>query len=144
MSISAYYSGEGSSCPSLYIWNGTSYVYVAEVSNHGWLGYINYINEDGSIVFWRNDPWDYLKLDKSQLQLKNNIYYDLKKYQLAIKDYQKSISLRPNYRLAYLNRGLAYHKLKQNNLACVDLKKACQLGDCEGLNWAKQNKICPK
>ena len=75
---------------------------------------------------------------------RGNIYYDLKKYQLAIKDYQKSISLRPNYRLAYLNRGLAYHKLKQNNLACVDLKKACQLGDCEGLNWAKQNKICPK
>jgi hypothetical protein len=73
----AYYSG-GSSCPSLYIWNGTSYVYVAEVSNHGWLGYINYINEDGSIVFWRNDPWDYLKLDKSQLQLKNNEYYDLR------------------------------------------------------------------
>jgi hypothetical protein len=72
----AYYSG-GSSCPSLYIWNGASYVYVAEVSNHGWLGYINYINEDGSIVFWRNDPWDYLKLDKSQLQPRNNDYYDL-------------------------------------------------------------------
>lgn len=72
----AYYSG-GSSCPSLYIWNGASYAYVAEVSNHGWLGYINYINEDGSIVFWRNDPWDYLKLDKSQLHPKNNDYYDL-------------------------------------------------------------------
>jgi Flp pilus assembly protein TadD len=75
---------------------------------------------------------------------RGNIYYDLKKYQLAIKDYKKSISLKPNYRLAYLNRGLAYHKLKQNNLACMDLKKACQLGDCKGLNWAKQNKICPK
>ena len=71
----ATYTG-GSSCPSLYIWNGTSYAYVAEVSNHGWLGYINYINEDGSIVFWRNDPWDYLKIDKSQLQTKNG-YYDL-------------------------------------------------------------------
>jgi hypothetical protein len=75
---------------------------------------------------------------------RGNIYYDLKKYQLAIKDYKKSISLRPNYRLAFLNRGLAYHKLKQNNLACLDLKKACQLGECAGLNWAKQNKICPK
>jgi hypothetical protein len=76
MTITAFYSG-GSSCPSLFIWNGTSYVYVAEVSNHGWLGYINYINEDGSIVFWRNDPWDYLKLDRGQLQPRNN-YYDLK------------------------------------------------------------------
>ncbi|MDH5663986.1 MAG: hypothetical protein OEY90_05935 [Candidatus Bathyarchaeota archaeon] len=73
--VFAYFSG-GSSCPSLYIWNGTSYVYVSEVSNHGWLGYINYINEDGSIVFWRNDPWDYLKLDKNQLQPRNG-YYDL-------------------------------------------------------------------
>jgi hypothetical protein len=64
------------SCPSLYIWNGTSYVYVADISNHGWLGYINYINEDGSIVFWRNNPWDYIPLDKSQLQPING-YYDL-------------------------------------------------------------------
>ena len=70
----AYYSGNGSSCPSLYIWNGTSYVYVAEVSNHGWLGYINYISGDGSIVFYRNDPWDYIPLDKSQLQPDNGYY----------------------------------------------------------------------
>ncbi len=72
-----YYLVSGTaSCPSLYIWNGTSYVYVSDVSNHGWLGYVNYINEDGSIVFWRNDPWDYIKLDKGQLQPKNG-YYDL-------------------------------------------------------------------
>jgi hypothetical protein len=69
----ATYSG-GSSCPSLFMWNGTDHNYVAEVSNHGWLGYINYINEDGSIVYWRNDPWDYLKLDTTQLGLKNGNY----------------------------------------------------------------------
>ena len=32
------------SCPSLYIWNGTGYSYVTDVSNPGWLGYIGYIN----------------------------------------------------------------------------------------------------
>ena len=58
----------GSSCPSLYMWNGTSYVYVSDVSNHGWLGCINYINEDSSIVFYRNNPWDYIPLGNSQLQ----------------------------------------------------------------------------
>jgi hypothetical protein len=78
ISITAIYSGGASSCPSAYSWNGSSYVYISDVSNHGWLGYINSINEDGSIIFWRNDPWDYLKLDKNQLQLKNNNYYDLK------------------------------------------------------------------
>jgi hypothetical protein len=68
ITVTASFTG-GSSCPSLYMWNGTSYVYVSEVSNHGWLGYINYLNEDGSIVFYRNHPWDYIPLDSSQLQL---------------------------------------------------------------------------
>ena len=73
---------------------------------------------------------------------RGNIYYDLKKYKLAVNDYNKSISLRPDYRMAYLNRGLAYHKLKNKTLACKDLKKACQMGDCDGVKWAKQNRIC--
>lgn len=77
-SLFAYYSG-GSSCPSLFVWNGTSYVYVAEISNHGWLGYMNYITNDPDwpIVYWRNNPWDYLKLDKNQLQLVNGSYYEM-------------------------------------------------------------------
>jgi hypothetical protein len=78
MSLFAYYSG-GSSCPSLFIWNGTSYLYVAEISNHGWLGYMNYItnNPEWPIVYWRNNPWDYLKLDKSLLHLVNGTYYEM-------------------------------------------------------------------
>ena len=50
------------SCPSLYIWNGTDYVYVAEVSNSGWLGDIDHINANGEIVFAGGNPWDYIKL----------------------------------------------------------------------------------
>jgi hypothetical protein len=67
MTVKGYFSG-GSSCPSLYIWNGTAYVYGSDISNHGWLGYINYINDDGTITYYRNNPWDYIPLDKSQLQ----------------------------------------------------------------------------
>ena len=73
---------------------------------------------------------------------RGNLYFDQKNYQLAIKDYNKAISLNSRYRYAYLNRGLAYYEMKQNNLACGDLTKACQLGDCDGLNWAKTNRIC--
>jgi len=73
MRLTAYFTG-GTSCPSLFTWNGTDHVHVSDVSNHGWLGYINYINEDGSIVFWRNNPWDYIKLDKSQMQAADNAY----------------------------------------------------------------------
>jgi hypothetical protein len=66
ISLTATYTG-GSSCPSLYMWNGTGYVYVAEVSNHGWLGYTRYMNSDGSMEYWRNNPEDYLLLNSSQL-----------------------------------------------------------------------------
>jgi hypothetical protein len=68
------------SCPSLYIWNGTGYSYVTEVSNAGWLGYINYINENGNIIFGGGNPWDYIKLDNNQLAARDidgNDYYDI-------------------------------------------------------------------
>ena len=72
-SLSASFTG-GSSCPSMYYWNGTHYLYAGDVSNHGWLGYINYINEDGSLVYYRNNPWDYVKLDRNQLAATNGAY----------------------------------------------------------------------
>lgn len=68
MSIIAYYTGGESSCPSVYVWNGTTYDYVAEMSNHGWLGYTRYVNEDGSLEYWRNNPWDYIPLHNYELQ----------------------------------------------------------------------------
>jgi hypothetical protein len=62
------------SCPSLYIWNGTGYSYVTDVSNPGWLGYISHINSDGTIVFGGGNPWDYVKLDKNLLAINNGNY----------------------------------------------------------------------
>ncbi len=59
------------SCPSLYMWNGTGYSYVTDVSNPGWLGYISYINSDGQIVFGGGNPWDYVKLDNKLLATNN-------------------------------------------------------------------------
>jgi CARDB. len=64
------------SCPSLYIWNGTGYSYVTDVSNPGWLGYISHINSDGTIVFGGGNPYDYVKLDNSILKA-NNGYFDV-------------------------------------------------------------------
>ena len=73
MTVTATYSG-GTSCPSLFVWNGTGYEYVSDISNHGWLGYINYINDDGSITYYRNNPWDYIPLNSGQLQSTNGNY----------------------------------------------------------------------
>ncbi|MCW4014959.1 MAG: hypothetical protein NWF06_01175 [Candidatus Bathyarchaeota archaeon] len=85
-SLMAYYvviSGYAS-CPSLYTWNGTGYNYITEVSNAGWLGYIDYITDEGDIVFGGGNPWDHVKLDSSQLQTKNDTngeYYDIVLFQ---------------------------------------------------------------
>jgi len=65
------------SCPSLSIWNGTDYAYRAEVSaGTGYLPYFRYFGENGTRVFGYSDPWDYIKLDSSQIQPKNG-YYDM-------------------------------------------------------------------
>jgi hypothetical protein len=68
------------SCPSLFYWNGTSYVYVTEVSNAGWLGYMDYIDENGDIVFSGGNPWDTIKLDASKLTPRDG-YYDMVLFQ---------------------------------------------------------------
>jgi hypothetical protein len=68
------------SCPSLYYWNGTDYVYVTEVSNAGWLGYMDYMDENGNIVFGGGNPWDTIKLDVDQLTPKDG-YYDMVLFQ---------------------------------------------------------------
>ncbi len=66
------------SCPSLYVWNGTAYDYSAEVSDGaGWLGYLDHFQTDGTMVFSYNYPWDYIKLDSTQLQPLNG-YYNMK------------------------------------------------------------------
>lgn len=64
-------------CPSLYVWNGNEYVYRTEVSSGtGYLGILDYFQADGSIKFAYSDPWDYIKLDRSQIQPRNG-YYDM-------------------------------------------------------------------
>jgi predicted negative regulator of RcsB-dependent stress response len=91
---------------------------------------------------------DYTKaisLDPSHIKAYNNrgnIYYEQKKYQQALKDYNQCLRLNPNYKFAYVNRGLVFYQLKNKIRACKDFQKACQLGDCDGLNWAKGKKIC--
>jgi hypothetical protein len=72
------------SCPSLFAWNGTGYSYVTDISNAGWLGYIGFINSNGSIVFGGGTPWDYVKLDKNLLASKTingNNYFDMTLFQ---------------------------------------------------------------
>ena len=76
ITVKGSFSG-GSSCPSLYVWNGKEWTYISEVSNHGWLGYIDSKNSSNNAVpftFYSNNPWDYIPLDGNQAALVDGSY----------------------------------------------------------------------
>jgi len=73
---------------------------------------------------------------------RGNSYYELAEYQLALTDFNQSLQLKPNYAKAHFNRGLVYYQLDKNGQACTDFQKACHQGDCDGVEWAKKNRMC--
>ena len=75
---------------------------------------------------------------------RGNAYYAMDQYQKAEADFNKSLQLKPKYAKAHLNRGLVYFQMQKVDQACVDFRRACDLGDCDGLQWAIQNGFCNK
>ena len=73
---------------------------------------------------------------------RGNAYYALEQYQQAEAQFSESIMLNPKYAKAHLNRGLAKFQMKKIPESCSDFKHACDLGDCDGLQWAMQNGHC--
>lgn len=73
---------------------------------------------------------------------RGNVYKDLNKYQLAIEDYNEAIRLKPDNAEAYHNRGNVYFIQSNKSLGCSDAQKACELGNCQLLEWAKEKKYC--
>jgi len=73
---------------------------------------------------------------------RGNAYSNIGRYQRAEVDYSRVISLKPNFLNAYYNRGLIYLVLRIFEHACSDFVKACDLGDCSALSWAKVKGIC--
>ena len=69
-------------------------------------------------------------------------FYKLGRYQRAIEDFNRAINLDPNDTYAYNNRGNAYYDLGKRKHACDDWRKVCELGNCDGLNWAKKKGFC--
>jgi hypothetical protein len=73
---------------------------------------------------------------------RGNAYYALDQYQKAKADFDKSLQLKPKYSKAHLNRGLVYFQMQKTAESCKDFRRACDLGDCDGLQWAMQNGFC--
>jgi Tfp pilus assembly protein PilF len=73
---------------------------------------------------------------------RGNIYKDLGQYKQAIKDFDDTIRLSPYYTKTYNRRAAIYLKLGNMKMVCLDAQKACELGDCRLLKFAKDKKYC--
>jgi tetratricopeptide (TPR) repeat protein len=72
-----------------------------------------------------------------------NLHHILGKYDLAIKDYNNAIEFNPDVAVLYSNRGYVHlvrlgHEIK----GCLDLQRACKLGECEYYDAAVQRDDC--
>lgn len=86
-----------------------------------------------------------VKIDPKFIKAYNNkgvVLYETNQYEDALKVFNKAIVLNPSFAIAYLNRGLANYQMDRIDRACKDFTKACELGECEGSDWVKKNKIC--
>ena len=64
----------------------------------------------------------------------------LDQYQLSIEDFTKVIHLKSDYADAYSHRGVLYFIQGKDNPGYNDAQKACALGNCELLEWARSKK----
>ena len=76
------------------------------------------------------------------LNNRGNAYYQLDQYEKAEADFNQSLQLKPRYSKAHLNRGLVYFQMQKREQSCEDFRRACDLGECDGLQWAMQNGFC--
>ena len=76
------------------------------------------------------------------LNNRGNAYYELDQYEKARADFDRSIQIKPKYSKAHMNRGLVNFQMEDIDQACNDFRKACDLGECDGLKWAIKNGSC--
>ena len=70
------------------------------------------------------------------------IYNFLGQHQSAIKNYNEAIRIMPNHANAYNNRAFIYLNMGNNISGCSNAQKACNLGNCGTLTWAKSTRVC--
>ncbi|MEJ2098954.1 MAG: tetratricopeptide repeat protein [Desulfobacterales bacterium] len=73
---------------------------------------------------------------------RGNAYYQMDQYEKAEADFNQSLQLKPRYSKAHLNRGLVYFQMQKLEKSCEDFRRACDLGECDGLQWTMQNGFC--
>lgn len=74
---------------------------------------------------------------------RGNVHHSLGMHDLAIKDYNEAAEIKPGDAVLYSRRGYVHlvelgHEIK----GCLDLQRACKLGECENYNAAVQRDDC--
>ena len=85
-----------------------------------------YKNPNKAIEYWGRA----ISQNRNSAKAYNNrglAYYDLKQYQMAIKDYDQAINHDPGYVAAFNNRGNSYYELAQYERALTDFNQSLQL-----------------
>ena len=93
------------------------------------------IEDSGQVI--RLDP-----TDAGAYQSRGSSYGGLKQFDLAIADYAQAIRLEPNDARNFGLRGVVYLLTNNTQEGCVDLNRACSLGECGGYEMARQKKLC--
>ncbi len=71
-----------------------------------------------------------------------NILKEQKQFREAVEDYGRAIAFTPDMAAAYVNRGDVRFLLRDTENACADLKKACDLGQCDRLEKYEEAGRC--
>lgn len=86
-----------------------------------------------------------IRIDPVNVEAYNNrgiAYFNMGQHQPAIRDFSKAIELKKDYANAYNNRAFAYLNQKNLELGCSDAQKACALGNCRALEFARNKGLC--
>lgn len=119
-----------------------------QVTENNYIAYNNRGVDYDELEQYQNAIKDYneaIRLIPNYQEAYNNrgiTYGKLSKYHLAINDFNKVIDLNPDHVKAYNNRGLVYFIEGDKEFGCRDAQKACELGDCKLLQYAKIKKFC--
>jgi|KBSSwiStaDraftv2_1062776.scaffolds.fasta_scaffold201093_1 tetratricopeptide (TPR) repeat protein len=81
-----------------------------------------------------------MMVDKSAVYYdRANAYFRLHNYSVAVASYDSAITLSPKFSAAYNNRGHTRIHLADSTGGCVDIQKACELGDKQSCTWVRDH-----
>jgi tetratricopeptide (TPR) repeat protein len=80
--------------------------------------------------------------DATSYYNRGHVYFLFDQDKRCFENVDEAIRLKPDYADAYSLRGVNYLLLGNKDFGCPDAQKACALGKCKVLEWAKGKGLC--